>query len=156
MKPRAMRCVVDASVAIKLFVEEPLSDRAELLFSQLASDPDSRLYVPDLFFVECANILWKYSQRFGYPPAEARKSLSRLNSLALDRIPLAEILPDALDIALAHSITVYDACYVAAALLLNIPMVTADRRLVRKLASTPHRIVWLGDFDTPSSGRPVT
>jgi len=147
MTPAPLRCVVDASVAIKLFVGEPLSDRAELLFSQLASDPDTRFYVPDLFFVECANILWKYAQRFGYPAAEAQKSLSRLNSLALERFPLAEILPDALEIALAHSITVYDACYVAAASLLKVPLFTADRRLARKLALTPHRVGWLGDFE---------
>jgi len=49
--------VVDASVAIKLFVDEQFSERADALFAHLASDPPIHLYVPDLLFVECANIL---------------------------------------------------------------------------------------------------
>jgi predicted nucleic acid-binding protein len=50
-------CVVDASVGIKLFLKEPLSERADILFSRLVDDPPARFYVPDLFFVECANVL---------------------------------------------------------------------------------------------------
>ena len=61
-------CVVDASVGIKLFVVEELSDAAHRLFRQLTGYRPARFYVPDLFFVECANTLWKYVRRFGYPP----------------------------------------------------------------------------------------
>lgn len=51
--------VVDASVGIKLFLVEPLSDEAHALFAHLTDDPPARLYVPELFFIECANILLK-------------------------------------------------------------------------------------------------
>ena len=50
-------CVVDASVAIKLVITEPLSNEAHALFAHLARDPAARFFVPDLFDVECANIL---------------------------------------------------------------------------------------------------
>jgi len=53
-------CVVDASVGIKLFLVEKFSDGVDQLFEQLAAEPPARFYVPDLFFVECANVLWKY------------------------------------------------------------------------------------------------
>ena len=65
-------CVVDASVAIKLFVDEESSEQADKLFEQLASDPPTRFYVPDLLFIECANILWKYVRNYGYPAENAR------------------------------------------------------------------------------------
>lgn len=48
MNDSAIRCVVDASVAIKLFVEQPQSDVATELFAQLGADPPATLYVPEL------------------------------------------------------------------------------------------------------------
>ncbi len=71
-------CMVDASVAIKLFVNEPLSERADALFAHLTDSRPARFYVPDLFFVECANVLWKYVRRFGYPVGIAAKNLADL------------------------------------------------------------------------------
>ena len=52
------RCVLDASVGIKLCVQEPLSDVAESLIATMAERSHTRQYVPDLFFSECANVLW--------------------------------------------------------------------------------------------------
>ncbi|HKZ84931.1 MAG TPA: type II toxin-antitoxin system VapC family toxin, partial [Anaerolineae bacterium] len=60
MNRTPLECVVDASVGIKLFIAEPLSNLADALFAHLAADPPGRLMVPDLFFIECANILWKH------------------------------------------------------------------------------------------------
>lgn len=51
-------CVVDASIGIKLFLVEPLSDEAHALIAGLTSDLPARLRVPDLFYIECTNILW--------------------------------------------------------------------------------------------------
>jgi predicted nucleic acid-binding protein len=44
--------IVDASVGIKLFVEEDYSDIMHSLFKQSASDIPAILYVPDLFYNE--------------------------------------------------------------------------------------------------------
>ncbi len=126
-------CVVDASVGIKLFVIEEHTDAAERLFNQLAVKPSSRFYVPDLFFVECANILWKYVRRFDYPIENARQDVADLASLALMPVSTADLLPDALDIALAYGLTAYDASYAALARQLRLPLVTADAPLTRKL-----------------------
>jgi predicted nucleic acid-binding protein len=76
-------CVVDASVGVKLFIAEALSDQAHALFAHLAADPPARLYVPDLFFIECANILWKSVRRLGYPASKVRKDLEKLGALSL-------------------------------------------------------------------------
>lgn len=67
-----------ASVGIKLFLVEPLSDRADALFNHLAQAPPARFYVPDLFFIECTNILWEYTRRFGYPQEAAQRDIADL------------------------------------------------------------------------------
>jgi len=55
-------CIVDASVAVKLVITEVHSNVAHGLFAHLGADPMARFYVPELFYAECANILWKQVQ----------------------------------------------------------------------------------------------
>ena len=129
----SLDCVVDASVGIKLFLEEPLADRADALFSALTDTPPARLYVPDLFYVECTNILWKYVCRFGYAADNARRDVADLRSLALLTVSTSDLLESALELALAYDIIAYDACYAALARQLDLPLVTADTSLARKL-----------------------
>ncbi len=149
MTTTRLECVVDASVGIKLFVNEPLSDRADALFAQLAAEPPAWLAVPDRFYLECTNILWKHIRRLGYFAATARKNLKDLRQLSLQSIPTASLMADALKIAITHSITAYDACYVALAQQLGIPCVTADEKLARLLASASYNVHSLRDFDVP-------
>ncbi|MCJ7624595.1 MAG: type II toxin-antitoxin system VapC family toxin [Anaerolineaceae bacterium] len=126
-------CIVDASVGIKLFLEEDGSTQASQLFRQLAENPRARFYVPDLFFVECANILWKYVRRFGYPAKNARQDVADLQALALRTISTADLIALALELALTYGITAYDASYAALAQHRNLPLVTADESLISKL-----------------------
>jgi len=86
--------VVDASVGIKLFLVEPLSDAAHALFTHLTDDLPARLYVPELFFIECANILWKYVRRYGYPAADALQNIGDLVRLPLQRVSMAALAED--------------------------------------------------------------
>jgi len=139
------RCVLDTSVGIKLCVQEPLSDAAESLIATMAEKPHTRQYVPDLFFVECANVLWKYVIRYGYSRKDATQSLLDLYSLDLVPIPTQTVVPVALEIAVDLSISVYDACYVATSDLVDAPLVTADKRLANKLQGTNHKVLYLGE-----------
>lgn len=141
----SLELVVDASVGIKLFVEEGLSDRAAELFEGLAWEPPHQIYVPDLFYLECGNILWKYVRRFDYPPAQARESLRSLGALALQRLSDSLLFEESLDLALARGISVYDASYVTLSRHLDVPFVTADEKLVRKLEGSGIEIRWLGE-----------
>ncbi len=86
MMATPVSCVVDASVGIKLVITESLSAEAHALFAHLAQDPAARFFVPELFYLECANILWKHTQRSGYPLADAQLNLSTLSALALQRL----------------------------------------------------------------------
>ena len=139
--------VVDASVGIKLVIEEDSSERAQALLSHLGADPRPQFHVPDLFYVECANILWKRMKRWGRPLDEAETALAYLRGLALLRAPTADLAPDALKIAAENGITAYDACYVALARKLGVPLVTADEKLCLRLARSAFDVRRLGDVE---------
>jgi len=139
-------CVVDASVGIKLFLVEPLSDRADTLFAHLADDPPSQLYVPDLFFIECTNILWKYVWRFGYPADAAKQDVADLTRLPLQVVPTAALAEAALELSVQHGSTAYDSAYVALGRRLSLPLVTTDEALARRFEDTGLDVRFLGDW----------
>lgn len=134
------RCVVDASVAIKLFIEQEGSPQAAALFDQLSTQPGTEFYVPALFFAECANVLWQYVRRASYPPDQAKASLAQLRALSLQTVAIQEIVSEALEVAIAHNISAYDACYVELSERLQLPLVTADQKLIRALAGTAYQL----------------
>ena len=139
--------VIDASVGIKLVVEETDSDSAHLLLTGISEIAGSRLYVPCLFFTECANVLWKYVKRFDYSRKDAQAHLESIHALDIVPIEADTIATAALAIALEYSISVYDACYVAVSAHTNTPLITADMRLVRQLRKTAYQIRYLGDLE---------
>lgn len=139
--------VVDAGVAVKPYLNEDLGEVAESLL-QGARTGWGSIFVPELFYTECANILWKHVRRLNILPAHARRSLVNLTSILLFPVAATNFLHHALDLALEHSITAYDASYVALAEELKVPLVTADRKLIGKLKGTGIDIRWLGDLAT--------
>jgi predicted nucleic acid-binding protein len=132
--------VVDASVVIKVFLPEEGSEAATRLI-QNAGSAIVRA-VPDLVYLECANILWKWVRRGILAADLARESIADLRALPLQVWPSAELIELALEIALMSDVTVYDASYVALADHLDVPLITADDALVRKLGGPSERI-WL-------------
>ena len=142
----AFDCVVDASVGIKLFLIEPLAERADALFDHLNDAPPARFYVPDLFFIECTNILWKYVRRFDYPAEVAQQDVADLARLPLQIVSTAALAEEALALAVEHGSTAYDSAYVALARRLSLPVVTADEALVRRFAAPDLDVRFLGDW----------
>ncbi len=144
----AFDCVVDASVGIKLFLNEPLADRADALFTHLSDQPPAHFYVPDLFFSECANILWKHVRRFAYPAAVAQQHIADLVTLRLRPVAMQSLAEDALTLANQHQCSVYDAVYVTLAARFAVPLVTADEALLHVFAGTEFDIRHLRDWPT--------
>ncbi len=138
--------VVDASVGAKLFVAEEHSPQAKTLFQAIGGEPHFQPHVPDLFYAECANILWKYVRHSGYSPSDALKDISALRQLGLKAVSTALLAPRALDLALEWEVTAYDACYLALAEELKAPLVTADQKLLKRLKGAPVALRWIGDF----------
>lgn len=149
MREPSLTCVVDANVALKLFFEQTGSDRADALFAHLEANARSRFYVPDFFYAECASALANYARLTNHPPKQAREDMKELLALALQVMPTADLAAEALDIALTHGISGYDAFYVALSSRVNAPFVTADEKLVRALAGRPVRVQSLSVFQIP-------
>lgn len=125
-------CVLDASVGMKLFIAEEHSEDVHELFRQNLWDA-STLYVPDLFFIECANVLWKKVRRGEYDEEEVFASLCDLRLLGLSVTPMSELMERALQIACRSGVTAYDASYAALAEALDVPLLTADEGLCERL-----------------------
>ena len=125
--------VVDASVMVALYVEEPVSAAAReaLLRSREAGD---ELHAPDLLLVECANAFWKRVGRGELDRDAAMSAIDAISTLEdLDRHPLdGRLVPPALSLAIAHSLTAYDAVYAALAVQLGGIVLSGDKRFVER------------------------
>ncbi len=125
--------VVDASVMVALFVEEDLSApaRSALLSAREAGHD---LHAPDLILIESANAFWKRVDRGELDRDSAMAALGALSNLDdLERHPLdAPLALPALSLAIAHSLTSYDALYAALAVQLGGTVISGDRRFVKR------------------------
>src|SRR5262245_51628937 len=119
-----MQLVIDASVAIKWYVQETLSTQA-LRFL----DARFELIVPDLLWSEFGNILWKKVLRADLTAKAAQQIAGELRRVLLRTEPVALFLEDALDIAVRIGRTVYDSAYLALADRSGCQCVTADEKL---------------------------
>jgi predicted nucleic acid-binding protein len=115
--------VVDASVAIKWFVDEPDSAEAAVLLRHPLS-------APDLLAPECANILWKKVTRAELSLDEAEVIALALEGAAITLHPTRPYLASATRIACELGRAAYDCFYLALSETLRQPLVTADMRLV--------------------------
>jgi predicted nucleic acid-binding protein len=119
--------VIDASVAIKWVVEEP--GTAEALALRRA-----RLHAPDLLVAECANILWKKVRLGQLTPEEASLAAQLLERADMELAPMRKLMREATALAIEFEHPAYDFVYLCLALSKGCAFVTADERLLRKLA----------------------
>lgn len=134
--------VLDASVGIQLFIQEVHTPIVRSLFVKFATEPDVELHVPDLFFIECANILLKYTRRFNRPLENSLADLHDLQQLMIKSTPTFVLATDALTLAEVKNLSAYDACYAVLAQRLKIPLLTADKRL----ANSVEWAVWIEEI----------
>ena len=120
-----MKWVVDASVAAKWLAPEPDAPLAEAL---LADD----LIAPDLLYAEVADILWKKQLRGEMDMATTQIAARWLLQVPLQVHDSSGLLADALTLALQLQHPAYDCFYLALARRVDVPLVTADRRLLAR------------------------
>ena len=124
--------IADTSVVYKWYVTENETLEALDLLEDFNSGIE-RLAVPDLILYELANAL-RYSRKFNVKDVES--ALENFTSLGIEIItPNEALLKEAVRLAINHDVTVYDAVYVALAKSLGCELITADKKLHRKLSS---------------------
>jgi predicted nucleic acid-binding protein len=121
--------ILDASVAAKAFITETGSDAARAF---LASG--MRLVAPDLILIELANVAVKRHRNGDIPRSQAEAMVAAAPSLIHEIVPLEGLLDRAFALAVDHGVSTYDAVYVALAEARGCDLVTADTRLIAKLA----------------------
>ena len=129
-----MTLVIDASVACKWFLEEPLSTEARAL-----AETGEAFSAPDLILVECANAAWRRVSGETVPRAQAEAFISALPHWFDSLVPAARLHVRAFEMACALDHPVYDCQYLALAEDEETRLVTADRAFAKRVRRSPWR-----------------
>ena len=135
--------MVDASVSAKWVVEEDHSSQAITLLQC------EERHAPDHWQAEAINVLWSKVFKGDLTAADAQDRMMLLSRAPIIGTPIAELMPRAFAISVANSITIYDSLYLALAEKRNIPLVTADKSLIRSMSSDAvlaKRLIWVGEL----------
>ncbi|MBE9142992.1 type II toxin-antitoxin system VapC family toxin [Planktothrix mougeotii] len=136
--------VVDANVAIKWVIPEVHTEIA----LRLLDDDANVLLVPDFFFPEIGNILWKRVRRGDLTLEQAKDSLDELKRMNLQICSSEPLISSALEIATRVNQAVYDCVYLTLAVNHHCSMVTADERFVNATRNDvfSSSICWIEDL----------
>jgi predicted nucleic acid-binding protein len=138
------RYVADASVILKWFTQAREGELEKAL--QLRSDFKNgtiELYAPDLLVYEIANVL-RYKETI--QESLISKAIASIFDMDI-LIPVnSQIMTNAVKLARKHGITVYDSSYLSLAREAGGILVTADRKLCKKIENTPG-ILYISDYE---------
>lgn len=137
--------VLDASVAVKWCLpaeDEPFVEQADVLLERY-SRGQIRFLVPDLFWAEFGNAMWKAVRGARLSAVEASAALAAAVQLGIPAISCAELAEKALEISLRHERSFYDSLYISLAVRSSAQMITGDERLASALAARLP-VKWLG------------
>ena len=143
-----LRCVLDTNICIKQFIADPLTAKVNQLFDHL-NNPSTEFFVPDLFYIECANTLWKYVRANLYDAEQVQADLLDLKALRLQATATKDLMTEAVQIGLDYCITAYDGCYVALSEKIGAPLLTLDKRLGNSLADSRFDVCLFTNFSVP-------
>jgi len=123
--------VIDASMAIKWVIEGPFSEQAHGLLA------GATLFAPAHWQAEAVNALWWQVYRGVWSAEDAIERAATLRDAPVEQVPLTLLLDRALKLSISLHSTVYDSLYVALAVARGIPLVSDDRKLLRKMQLDP-------------------
>jgi len=129
-----MILVIDVSIAVKAFVDEPQSHIANRII-----DEAEQLIVPAHFLGEVGEVLvrrWRANEVI----LQQVDVIQVVWRWSFEIVALEQLFGEAFEIATETGASFYDALYVAVADFRDVPLVTADERLLKRIAGTP----WAG------------
>lgn len=151
------RVVIDSSVAVKWVITEELEAEALAILGEWEMG-SIECVVPDWFFVEVGNILWKKHRNQLITRDEVTNALAELGDLPFLMMPSRPLTDAAVSFAIKYDRTVYDSLYVVLAEEEDCPFITSDDRLANALAPHVPNVVKLSDWkpSPPTTPPPAT
>ncbi len=125
--------IIDASVAVKFFIDEEGAERARALLDQPLP-----FLAPDLIFVELASVAAKRVRRGDVGAGLAEDMLRRAPGLFVRTWPSVVLMEAAYGFAAAHGLSAYDGVYLALARRRSAVVITADAKLVARAGKAGH------------------
>jgi predicted nucleic acid-binding protein len=126
-----VKLTVDASIAAKWVLDEPGHQDARSLVR-----PRFALHAPSLLLAEVGNVMWKQVRRSGLKKDVAERSALQVRDFISVLHAMEALHPRAVRLSLDLDHPIYDCFYLACAEQARAPLLTADRRLVQRLAGT--------------------
>ena len=126
-----MTVVVDASVATRWCFALDRSDRAR----ELVRSPEG-LIAPEVLIAEFTNATWRMVVAGGTPVDLAVDAVREISRGFDELVPSIVLKDRALAIAVELRHPAYDCFYLALAEMREVPLITADDRLLRRCAAT--------------------
>lgn len=114
--------VIESSALVDALVDDPANPEL------LALIADSDLHAPSLIDYEVASALRGHCLGGKLAQQQLEDAAGDFNALDIERYPLSAMIRNVLD--LRDNFTVYDAAYVVLAQALDVPLVTADAKLI--------------------------
>lgn len=127
--------IIDASVALRWFLNEPGVSDAAAAFSQSAVAPSA----PDLVLVEIGNGLWSATRRQRLDETTAHSLLASAPALFGELRPSETLMARAFEMARTLDHPVYDCMYLAMAEADRTPLLTVDMKFQVATKGTPWR-----------------
>ena len=139
-----MGWIPDASVAFKLYFEEPGSDKVNAL---LRKDPE--VLAPDLLVTEVGAAAVKKARNGLMSAAQAEQAIEKIAEQITRRVPAEELGPLAVEMAMELGHGIHDCLYLALAKLTGESLITDDIAFHRKVARSRWRenILLLADCE---------
>ncbi len=135
--------VIDASVVVKWFVPEQYSEPALRL-----KHTDAQLHAPAFLTLEIGNVLSKKRRRGELTAPDAEDIWRAFRRAPVRRHVDETLVLAAFDLAYLTKQSVYDSLYLALAMKLDLPFLTADRKFYRALQHGEYRsrLLWIEDL----------
>jgi predicted nucleic acid-binding protein len=126
------RVVADASVIVKLFVNEVYTNKALELINDYASETIA-IAVPSLLVYEVLNgVRFNTSKKFSSEELKkVAETIQEYNFTVMQ--PSQNLLEEAIKMSHKYSLTIYDAIYVALASIQNAVLYTADMNIIKNV-----------------------
>ena len=135
--------VVDANVAVKWVIEQPHVEQARSIVERGVD-----LLVPGMFVAEVTSTLWQYARAQHIDKDQASSGIASILRLISHVERDVHLADDALAMGLELNYAPYDCFYLVLAMRRGAPFVTADRRLINRLATTKYKkhVIHLADW----------